>query len=142
LDRRKLHACCVPTLQLRKGEAEIKGIPLSSSPRYGGAPCFDALLGFTELRMQEAALPFDVSARCGVQKLSSRRSSCASSPLRSPALAYSSAIRMCHGPGRLCRVAQFELPGCGGVDPLPGIQVAQALVQRGGIPMRSASCRS
>src|SRR5260221_3546348 len=59
----KLRACCVPKLQFQQGEAEIQVDPAVIEARgYGGAPCPDALLRVTELRIQKAALPLDVSA--------------------------------------------------------------------------------
>src|SRR5882672_195743 len=121
----KLRTCCVPTLQLQQGEAEIQVDGAVIEARgYSGAPCPDALLGVTELRMQEAALPFDVSARCGFQRLSGRKIELSEFPALVTGFCVQFSNTYVPRSGMLSRRRSFELLGRGGVRPACGIQVA------------------
>src|SRR5205807_2178978 len=94
----------------------------------------DALLGITELRIKEAALPFNVSARCGLQRLSGGKVEVRefAAPVTGFGVQFGDMyVPQSGAPPRRRRL--FELPGRGGVGPVPGIQVPEALVQRGGI---------
>ena len=98
-----------------------------------GAPCGDTALGITELRIQEAALPFNVSARCGLQRLSGGKVEVRE--FAAPVTGFGVQFGDMYVPqsGAPLRRRLFELPGRTGVRPVPGIQVAEALVQRGAI---------
>jgi len=119
---------------LRKGEAEIKVDPAVVEARgYGGAPCFDALLGSPSCECRKPRCRSTYRRDAESRKLSSRQIELRELPASITGFCVQFSDTYVPWSGAPLPRSLVRTPGCGGVRPVAGIQVAQALVQRGGI---------
>src|SRR6202007_1651637 len=92
-----------------------------------------SLLGITDLRIQEAALPFDVSARSGLQWLGGCKGELREFATPVTGFGVQSGDTPVPRSGAVLGRRPLEPPGVRGVRPFLCIQIAEALVQRAGI---------